>query len=184
MNASDLNSQILYGVGQGVNAAVNRFAERMAAIRERNSEQKLSKFWENYTFGLAKEVDDLTAQLRLKALQVNDRTRELAAVKHFHADAEKAVVARDKYMADLAKRLHEVEEQLQQETARVVALEEFRKVVVAEMEDGVPLQPSTSLDAEKGAELIAAARQRFLVTTCVKKGLPAGYPPFRPAFRT
>lgn len=182
VNAAELNSQILGSVAQGINAAANRFAERMEAIRERNGEQKQSKFFYDYALNLAKQVDELTDMLQRQDTVVRAQTAEIGKWKRFTESAEGTIVERDNYMSLLRKRFHEIEDALQQQTAHRFSLEKFKELALSEIEQGLSPNDSKCLNAEWRLKMLSETSKQFMETTSVKKGLPAGYPGFRLTF--
>lgn len=172
MSAYDMNDQVMGGVMKGMQAAADRFADRMADIREANVEQKRSEFWHDYAFSLAKQVDDLTdvlnkqnallAEKEVLLRQATARVETFRNISSGHAA----------YLDLVVKRLTKVEDILQRQSANSFALDEFRKLALSELETIQDPKQSKLIDPVQRGEFLDNAWNNFMKTTNVKRGIP------------
>lgn len=167
-----MNDQVMGGVMKGMQAAADRFTERMQDIREANVEQKRSQFWHDYAFNLAKQVDDLSdlikkqnaslAEKEVLLNQANGRVETFCKISTGHAE----------YLDLVVKRLANVEDILQRQSANSYALDEFRKLAIRDLQLNTGSTRSELLDDEKRAAMLNEAWHSFMKTTNVKRGIP------------
>ncbi|KQM79647.1 hypothetical protein [Xylophilus sp. Leaf220] len=184
MNAFDLNDRIITAVGTGMAAAAERFGQRMQEIRERRAEQKASEHNAQVGIAYAKQVDDLTDKLKL--LQAYSRSQAEAHSKTNDdlRKARAAGVAASKYFMQLRDDLASTQDILQRQSANSFALDEFRKLALEEMRNGVTGADSVCIDDAKRGAFLDTAWLSFMKNTNVKRGVrplpPALDPNHRP----
>ena len=172
MNLYDVNDQVMSGVISGMKAASDRFGERMQDIHDENVERKLSKYWHDYAFNLAHQVDDLTRLLHKQnaviAENVISLRKETARVEKYRSLS----VSHAAYLDLLIKRLVKVEDLFQRQSANTFALNEFRKLALAALEKIQDPEHSKLTDPDQRHLMLNEAWEEFMKTTNVKRGIP------------
>lgn len=172
MSAYEMNDQVMGGVMKGMQAAADRFTERMQDIREANVEQKRSQFWHDYAFSLAKQIDDLTDVLNKQNALLAEKEvllrQATARVETFRTISSRHAT----YLDLVVKRLANVEDILQRQSANSFALDEFRKLALKELKLNADSIPSELLNDEKRGAMLDEAWNSFMKTTNVKRGIP------------
>ena len=167
-----MNDQIIDGVMKGMKAAADRFADRMREINEANVEQKRSQFWKDYAFNLAERVDDLTKVLNKQNVLMAEREVLLRQTSARVEKFKKISNSHASYLNQVVHRLLKVEDMLQRQSANSFALDEFRKLALAELESIQDPKKSNLIDPVKRGEILDAAWKNFMETQNVKRGVP------------
>lgn len=168
MSAYEMNDQVMGGVMKGLQAAADRFTERLQEIREANVEQKQSQFWHDYAFNLAKQVDDLTDLINKQNSELAEKEVLLRQATGRVETFRKISAGHAEYLDLVVKRLINVEDILQRQSANSYALDEFRKLALKDLAS----TSSELLNDEKRGAMLDGAWNTFMTTTNVKRGIP------------
>ncbi|MGJ7579770.1 hypothetical protein ACSFA3_06270 [Variovorax sp. RHLX14] len=172
MSVFDMNDQIMTGVLKGMGAAANRFEERMRAIRENSDELKRAERFYSHAMSLAKQVDELTDVIMRHHREMIEKETMLKNANERAGTYDR--ISRDhlRYLELVVKRLNNVEETLQRQSAHSFALDAFRRYALQELKDNPETSQSSLLNEQFRDEFFAKAWDHFMTTKTVKRGIP------------
>lgn len=179
MDATRLNGVVLGAVVDGMGAAADKFAERMDDIRDRRAEMKQSEYWKNYAKALADQVDDLTAVVRNKDKVISHKDAMLQKMSAELNDTSQSLAGfrlqsnlHSRYADLVLKRLENVEDIFQRQSAHSFALQDFCNQAIKELAAFKSPEESKLLDPVARQAKFEEAWQKFMATTSVKRGAP------------
>jgi hypothetical protein len=121
---------------------------------------------------LAKQVDELTDVIMQHHREMIDKESMLRNANERASTYDKISQNHLNYLKLVIKRLNNVEEILQRQSAHSFALEEFQRCALQELRKNPLTSQSSLLNEQYRDELIDKAWDHFMTTKTVKRGIP------------